>query len=446
MEKEVIIVGGGLAGSEAACYLADSGIKVKLYEMRPKHNTPIHKTGKLAELVCSNSLGSHSLENASGLLKEEIKRLGSTLIPAAFKFSVPAGGALAVDRDLFADYITEKIKNHKLIELINEEVNDIHALASSGKIVLVASGPLTTDALATNLAKMTGQEYLHFFDAVAPIVEFSSIDMTKAYMMDRYEKVGDSSYVNCPMTEEEYKKFYEFLINAPTIELKEFEVGAEFFEGCMPVEVISKRGIDTLRYGPMKPVGLPLPGTDKIPYAVVQLRQDNSIASLFNIVGFQTNLKWPAQKELLKLIPGLENANIVRYGVMHRNTYLNSPVLLNPTLEAKFQNNLFFAGQITGVEGYTESIATGLLAAINIERRLSSKKLLELDDSSALGSLCRYITTADKKRFQPMNSNWGIIKPLEVGVKIKNKKDRKIYYFTRGLAYIDGVIEELKAD
>lgn len=446
MQKEVIIIGGGLAGSEAACYLANSGIKVKLYEMRPKQKTAVHKTGKLAELVCSNSLGAHSVENGSGLLKEEIKRLGSTLIPAAFEFAVPAGGALAVDRENFAEYITKKIKKNPLVEIINEEISNLKELLDTGNIVLLASGPLTTDGLAADLAKITGQEHLHFFDAVAPILEYSSIDMNKAYKMDRYGKVGDSSYINCPMTEEEYDKFYNFLIDAPTIELKDFEKDSAFFEGCMPVEVIARRGVDTLRFGPMKPVGLPLPETDKIPYAVVQLRQDNSVATLYNIVGFQTNLKWPAQKELLSLIPGLENASIVRYGVMHRNTYINSPELLAPSLYAKFHNNLFFAGQLTGVEGYTESIATGLFAAINIERRLNSKPLLELEDKSILGALCRYITTADKKLFQPMNANWGIIRPLELGKKIRNKKERKKYYSERALEYIDQVVQELKSN
>ncbi|MGD9581455.1 MAG: methylenetetrahydrofolate--tRNA-(uracil(54)-C(5))-methyltransferase (FADH(2)-oxidizing) TrmFO [Vampirovibrionia bacterium] len=440
MSKKVVIIGGGLAGSEAALYLANSGIKVDLYEMRPVVNTPVHKTGNMAELVCSNSLGSYSLDNASGVLKEEITRLGSSLIPMVKKFAVPAGGALATDRDLFSASVTSLIKDHPHINLIHEHVHDIHVYRDSGCIVLVASGPLTTDELANDISKYTGRDYLHFYDAVAPIVEYDSIDMSIAYMMDRYNKTPEASYVNCPMTEAEYDAFYDFLINAPTIELKEFEKGAGFFEGCMPVEVIASRGKDTLRFGPMKPVGLPLPATGKIPYAVVQLRQDNATASLFNMVGFQTNLKWAAQKELLTLIPGLQNANIVRFGVMHRNTYINSPEFLNPTLEAKNFSGLFFAGQLTGVEGYTESIATGLFAAINIKRLIDNKELLEPDDKTVLGSLCHYITRADKKTFQPMNANWGIMPALESNRKIRDKKVRKQMYGERALGLIDKLI------
>lgn len=437
MSQKVVIVGGGLAGSEAALYLANSGINVDLYEMRPEVKTPVHKTNYLAELVCSNSLGSYSLENGSGVLKEEIIRLGSSLIPTVQKFSVPAGGALATDRNLFAAHVTKMVEEHPKINLIHEHVHDIHVYKDAGHVVLVASGPLTTDELAKDILKYTGQDYLHFYDAVAPIVEYDSIDMSIAYMMDRYNKVADSSYVNCPMSEQEYDAFYDYLINAPTIELKEFEKGASFFEGCMPVEVIASRGKDTLRFGPMKPVGLPDPKTDKIPHAVVQLRQDNAAASLFNLVGFQTNLKWSAQKELLSLIPGLEHVNIVRFGVMHRNTYINSPEFLNPTLEAKNQPGLFFAGQLTGVEGYTESIATGLLAAINIKRFIRSEPLIELDNRSVLGALCYYITTAEKKTFQPMNANWGIMPPLETSKKIRDKKLRKQMYGERALSIID---------
>ncbi|MEW5820931.1 MAG: methylenetetrahydrofolate--tRNA-(uracil(54)-C(5))-methyltransferase (FADH(2)-oxidizing) TrmFO [Cyanobacteriota bacterium] len=442
MDRKVKIIGGGLAGSEAAIYLANSGIKVDLYEMRPVNQTPVHKTGLLAELVCSNSLGSYSVENASGLLKEEIKILGSSLIPFAEKFSVPAGGALAVDRTLFAEYVTKIVQEHEFINLIHDHVHDIHLHEYENEMVLIATGPLTSDELAASLINHTGQQYLHFYDAIAPIVEHDSINMNLAYKMDRYNKAPDSPYINCPMTEEEYENFYSYLISAPTIELKEFEKDVKYFEGCMPVEVLAKRGKDTLRYGPMKPVGLPDPRTGEIPYAVVQLRQDNAIATLYNLVGFQTNLKWSAQKELLKLIPGLEKAAIIRYGVMHRNTYINSPLLLNQTLEARFKEGLFFAGQITGVEGYTESIATGLLAAINIRRKLESKTLLQLHDLCILGALTQYITTADANNFQPMNSNWGIIKPLDQ--KARNKKQRKQIYSKRSLEYIHSIKETVK--
>jgi methylenetetrahydrofolate--tRNA-(uracil-5-)-methyltransferase len=437
MQKHVLIIGGGLAGSEAALFLAQKGIKVTLYEMRPAFQTAVHKTGWMAELVCSNSLGSYALDNASGVMKEEIIRLGSSLIPAAYHCKIPAGGALAVDRDQFALYVTEKIESHPMIEVKYEPVHDIHVYVDLFDAILIATGPLTSDEFALNLAKMTGESYLHFYDAVAPIVEFDSIDMSIAYKMDRYNKTGEASYINCPMTEEEHSRFYDYLINAPVIELKDFEKDCKYFESCMPVEVIASRGIDTLRFGPMKPVGLPYPGTDKIPYAVVQLRQDNAIASLYNLVGFQTNLKWSAQKELIKLIPGLQNASIVRYGVMHRNTYINSPVLLNSSLNFKASPSVFIAGQLTGVEGYTESIATGLLAAINILCYLYKEPLLELSSDTVLGSLCNYITSADPGHFQPMNANWGIVNPPDAYEKLKNKKMRRQFYSQRALRCID---------
>lgn len=433
MNNMIDIIGGGLAGSEAALYLSKKGVKVNLYEMRPKKNTPVHKTGLLAEFVCSNSLGSFAIDNASGLLKEEITRLGSSLIPFAKKFSVPAGGALAIDRELFSKHITELIQADPNINLITKEVDSLN----EDNITLIATGPLTSNVLIENLLKLFNYDYLHFYDAVAPIINVESIDMSIAYKMDRYGKTEIPSYINCPMTEEEYSIFYEYLINAKLIELKDFEKNCKYFEGCMPIEAIAKRGKDTLRYGPMKPVGLPLPNTDKIPYAVVQLRQDNAIASLYNLVGFQTNLKWNAQKELLKLIPGLQNVNIVRFGVMHRNTYINSPLILNPTLEVKTMPGKFFAGQLTGVEGYTESIATGLFAAINIYNKINNISLLELDDITVLGALCKYITTADKKNFQPMNANWGIVKKLPQ--KIKDKKLQKELSASRSLNYIDRI-------
>lgn len=439
MTKKVVVIGGGLAGSEAAIYLAKQGISVDLYEMRPEVSTPVHKTTDLAELVCSNSLGSAGVENASGLLKEEITRLGSALIPAAKKFSVPAGGALAIDRDLFSAHITEIIENSPQITLKRQFVEDITPFLDAGHIVLVASGPLTTDGLAQNLRSLTQETYLHFYDAVAPIVEADSINMDIAYKMDRYNKSETPSYINCPMNEEQYNRFYDYLISAETIELKDFEKDAKFFEGCMPVEVIAKRGKDTLRFGPMKPVGLMDPRTNEKAHAVVQLRQDNAVGTLYNLVGFQTNLKWSCQKELLRLIPGLEQASIVRYGVMHRNTYMNSPKLLTPALSFKENSNLYFAGQLTGVEGYTESIATGLMAAINIKRQLEGNEPLLLEDSSILGALCGYITNPAHKELQPMNANWGIIRRLETPKKIRDKKERAKMYAKRALDYIDAI-------
>ena len=435
MKITVDIIGGGLAGSEAALYLSKKGIEVNLYEMRPLKTTPVHKTGFMAEFVCSNSLGSFSVDNASGLLKEEITRLGSTLIPLAKKFSVPAGGALAIDRELFAKNVTEMIEHDSNINLITTEIEKVNL--EEDKITLIATGPLTSQALANNLLSYFDSEYLHFYDAVAPIVDFESIDMSIAYKMDRYGKTEIPSYINCPMTEDEYNVFYEYLINAERIELKDFEKDCKYFEGCMPIEVMAKRGKDTLCFGPMKPVGLPTPQTGKIPYAVVQLRQDNAIATLYNLVGFQTNLKWSSQKELLKLVPGLQNVNIVRYGVMHRNTYINSPLILKDTMEAKNFSGKFFAGQLTGVEGYTESIATGLFAAINIYNKLNNKSPLRLDDVTVLGALCKYITTADNNNFQPMNANWGIIK--KIPEKIKDKKHKKELYAQRSLNYVDNL-------
>ena len=354
MEK-VKIIGGGLAGSEAALQLAKRGIEVELYEMRPKKTTGAHVSSDFAEFVCSNSLGSSDVTNASGLLKKEMEIMGGELIKIAYECSVPAGNALAIDRELFSKTVTEKIKSNDKITVINEEVTEI----PEGNVI-IASGPLTSDSFANSIKEFTKSEHLHFFDAIAPIVEKDSINFDTAFYGSRYDK-GEASYINCPMNKEQYEKFYNYLINAPRIELKEFEKDGKFFEGCMPIEVMASRGVDTLRFGPMKPVGLVDKRTDEINYAVVQLRQDNSAKTLYNLVGFQTNLKWGAQKELLSLIPGLEGVNIIRYGVMHRNTFINSPELLNPTLESRTRKGLFFAGQITGTEGYTESIATCLL-------------------------------------------------------------------------------------
>jgi methylenetetrahydrofolate--tRNA-(uracil-5-)-methyltransferase len=429
---KVIIIGGGLAGSEAALQIANRGIEVDLYEMRPIKTTGAHNTEYLGELVCSNSLGSNDKESASGLLKEELRILGSYLIKAADECKVPAGNALAVDRELFARKITDLIISNPNINLIRQEKKDI----PTNKPVIIASGPLTSDDLSSSIAKFVGKNHLYFFDAIAPIVEKDSVNFDVAFMGSRYGK-GEASYINCPMNQEEYNRFYEILINAPRIELKEFEKDAKFFESCMPVEVMASRGKDTLRFGPMKPVGFTDPKTDKQPYALVQLRQDNMAATLYNIVGFQTNLKWGAQKELITSIPGLENASIVRYGVMHRNTFIHSPSLLSPTFQAISAKDLFFCGQITGVEGYTESIASGLLAGINMVRSLSNEMLLQIDSVSMLGSLCKCITFSDQKNFQPVNSNWGILEPINADKKVKkDKKLRNKLLSERSLNYI----------
>ncbi len=414
---EVKVIGAGLAGSEAALQLAKRGIKVKLYEMRPVKSTGAHKTDKFAEFVCSNSLGAADCSNASGLLKKEMELLGGELIKIARDCAVPAGSALAIDRELFSETVTQKIKNNPNIEIINEEVTEI----PEGNVIM-ASGPLTSDLMAESIKKFTESEHLYFFDAIAPIVEKDSIDFEKAFWASRYDK-GEASYINCPMNKEQYEKFYNILINAPKIELKEFEKNAKFFESCLPIEVLASRGVDTLRFGPMKPVGLVDKRTGEENYAVVQLRQDNSAKTLFNLVGFQTNLKWGAQKELLQSIPGLENVNIVRYGVMHRNTFINSPKLLKASLQTKKRENLFFAGQITGTEGYTESIASGLLAGINMARFLNDEQLLVLPEETMLGALTKYISNPEHDKFQPINSNWGIVPSVELPKKErKNKK------------------------
>ena len=414
---KVTIIGAGLAGSEAALQLAKKGFNVKLYEMRPKKTTGAHVGGNCAEFVCSNSLGSADVTNASGLLKHEMEILGGELIKTAYECRVPAGSALAIDREMFSKKVTEKIKNNPNIELIREELTQIPDTP-----VIIASGPLTSDKLAEDIKTFTQSEHLHFFDAIAPIVEKDSINFDKAFYASRYDK-GEASYINCPMNKEEYEKFYNILTHAPRIELKEFEKNAKFFESCLPIEVLASRGVDTLRFGPMKPVGLVDKRTGIENYAVVQLRQDNSAKTLYNLVGFQTNLKWGSQKELLQSIPGLENANIVRYGVMHRNTFINSPKILNTSLQTKKRPDLFFAGQITGTEGYTESIATGLLAGINMAKFLNGEKLLELPQETMLGALTHYISNPEHEKFQPINSNWGILPPVELPQKErKNKK------------------------
>jgi len=430
--KKVAIIGGGLAGTEAAFQLAKRGVEVDLHEMRPKKQTGAHSTGYLAEMVCSNSLGSNDLSAASGLLKEELRILGSFLIKFADETAVPAGNALAVDRELFAKKITAAIKENPLINLINEEISVI----PENTPVIIASGPLTSDSLTTEIQKLTGKNNLYFFDAVAPIVEKDSINFDKAFWASRYDK-GEASYINCPMDKEEYDIFYEKLVNSPVIELKDFEKDPKFFESCMPIEVLAKRGRDTLRYGPLKPVGLVDPRTEKKNYAVVQLRQDNKAASLYNLVGFQTNLKWPAQKALIRSIPGLEDAEIVRYGVMHRNTFIHSPSVLNQYLQVKNKENIFFAGQITGVEGYVESTATGLLAGINASRLIENREMIALEPISILGALCSYITHSEHKNFQPVNSNFGILKPLDIVLKgRKNKMQKKKLFSERSIDYL----------
>lgn len=432
---EVNVIGAGLAGSECALQLAKQGIKVKLYEMRPEKKTGAHTSADFAEFVCSNSLGSYDITNASGLLKKEMEILGGELIKIAYDSQVPAGGALAIDRELFSKKVTELIEQNENINIIRKEITQI----PDGPTV-IASGPLTSDALADSIKEFTQSEHLHFFDAIAPIVEKDSINFDIAFYANRYDK-GDATYINCPMNKEQYEKFYNILVNAPKIELKEFERNAKFFESCLPVEVIASRGVDTLRFGPMKPVGLIDKRTEVENYAVVQLRQDNSAKTLYNLVGFQTNLKWPSQKELLQSIPGLESANIVRYGVMHRNTFINSPKVLNATLQTRKRPNLFFAGQITGTEGYTESIATGLLAGINMAKYIKGEELLILPKETILGALCAYISDPAHEKFQPINSNWGIIAPIELPKKDrKNKKLKNELLANRSIAILKAIL------
>lgn len=428
---EINVIGAGLAGSEAALQLSKRGLRVNLYEMRPKKSTGAHKTDKFAEFVCSNSLGASDCSNASGLLKKEMEILGGELIRIARECSVPAGNALAIDRELFSETVTKRIEADENINVIKGEVTSIPE-----GYTIMASGPLTSDKLADSIKDFTQSEHLHFFDAIAPIVEKDSINFDKAFWASRYDK-GEASYINCPMNREEYEKFYNILISAPKIELKEFEKNAKFFESCLPIEVLASRGVDTLRFGPMKPVGLIDKRTGEENYAVVQLRQDNSAKTLFNLVGFQTNLKWGAQKELLQSIPGLENVNIVRYGVMHRNTFINSPKILNASLQTRKRKDLFFAGQLTGIEGYTESIATGMLTGINMARLINNEELLELPKETMLGALTQYISDESHEKFQPINSNWGIVTPVELPKKErKNKKLKAELISQRSIEYL----------
>ncbi len=419
MNQRVTVVGAGLAGSEAAWQLAERGCRVQLYEMRPVRQTPAHHTDQFAELVCSNSLRANTLTNAVGILKEEMRQLNSLIIQAADSCAVPAGGALAVDRHEFAGRVTEKLRNHPNIEVRNEEIKEIPE-----ELCIIATGPLTSPDLSDSLRKLTGEEYLYFYDAAAPIIEKDSINMEKVFLASRYDR-GEAAYLNCPMTEEEFDRFYDALITAEEVPLKEFEKEI-FFEGCMPIEVMAKRGKQTLLFGPMKPVGLIDPRTGKQPFAVVQLRQDNSAATLYNMVGFQTHLKWGDQKRVFSMIPGLENAEIVRYGVMHRNTFLNSPLLLEPTYQYKKRSTLFFAGQMTGVEGYVESAASGLIAGINAALIAGGEEPVIFPSETVMGSMAYYITTADPKHFQPMNANFGLMPSLDRPVKPKVKRNEKL--------------------
>ncbi len=428
-EPIINVIGAGLAGCEAAWQAVSRGVKVRLFEMKPRKFSPAHHSEGFAELVCSNSLRSNMLSNAVGVLKEEMKLLGSLIIEAAYACEVPAGSALAVDRTLFSDYITEKLRNHPLVEVIEGEVTEI-----PDGITVVATGPLTSESFSETIGGLIGEDYLHFFDAAAPIVSFESIDMTKAFFASRYGK-GEASYINCPFTKEEYDRFYEALITAETAELKDFDREQKVFEGCMPVEVMARRGRDTLLFGPMKPVGITVPQTGREAYAIVQLRQENAQRSMYNIVGFQTHLKFPEQKRVFGLIPGLENAESLRYGVMHRNTFMNSPRLLDATYMLRSRPGLFFAGQMTGVEGYVESASSGLVAGLNAARLALGEEPMIFDRTSVIGSLACYVSDPDVSDFQPMNANFGLVRPLDERVR-GGKRARNEAVAARALEYI----------
>ena len=428
MAQHLIVIGGGLAGTEAAWQAAELGIRVHLYEMRPQQQTPAHVTHDLAELVCSNSLGSTLLHKAPGLLKAELRGLGSMILDCAEQVAVPAGSSLAVDREIFARLVTERIESHPNIDLIREEVTEIPSAPS-----IIATGPLTSAALTAEIGQLSGQEYLYFYDALSPIVNMETIDMAVAFRQSRYDQgeQEEGDYINCPMTETEYGRFYEALLAAETITLRQFErEDPHFFEGCMPIEVMARRGRKALAFGPMRPVGLIDPRLGKRPYAVVQLRQDNLAGSLYNIVGFQTNLKWGEQRRVLRLIPGLEKAEFMRYGMMHRNTYINSTQLLHPSLQYRNRADLFFAGQIVGVEGYVGNAGTGLLAGMNAARLLQGQHPLILPPLTMLGALCHYVTHAEAENFQPMKANFGLFPLPEHKL---NKSERYQWYGKRAL-------------
>lgn len=428
------VIGAGLAGVEAAWQIANKGYKVSLYEMKPIKKSEAHKSEFFCELVCSNSLKASRIESAAGLLKEEMARLGSLTVPVARKSSVPAGGALAVDRDIFSSRVTEKIKSHPNIEVINEVVENLEL--DGDTVTVVATGPLTDGKLAESISEITG-EYLSFYDAAAPIVTADSVDMTKAFGASRYERGGDDDYINCPFNKSEYENFIEELVNAEGAVVHDFDV----YEGCMPIEKLAKRGLDAPRFGPMKPVGLVDPNTGHRPWACVQLRRENSKGTMFNLVGFQTNLKFGEQKRVFSMIPGLENAQFVRYGVMHRNSFLNSPKLLNADFSFREKDNLFFAGQITGVEGYMESASSGIIAGINAVRMAEGKTPFILPDITMIGALCDYISDESVKNFQPMGANFGVLPAIEP--KIRDKKERYAALSNRSLAYIDEVVKTL---
>ena len=432
--NKIKVLGAGLAGCEAAWQIANRGIKVELYEMKPLKKSPAHKSENFAELVCSNSLKAARFDSAAGLLKEEMRRFGSVCLTAADECSVAAGGALAVDRDIFSSIITEKIKNHPNIEIKTEVVTK---LPQEG-ITVVATGPLTDDELAKNIAELCEEENLSFFDAAAPIVTRESINMNKAFFASRYDK-GTDDYINCPMNKEEYTAFYNELINAESALLKDFDRPLTVYEGCMPVEVLAKRGEDSIRFGPLKPVGLRDPRTGHRPWAAVQLRRENSEGTLYNLVGFQTNLKFPEQKRVFSMIPGLENAEFMRYGVMHRNTFINSPRLLNRNLSLKKNKNIFFAGQLSGVEGYMESAASGIISGINAAAKLIGEQETVLPEFTMIGALLNYICDETVANFQPMGANFGILPPL--GEKIRDKRERYAALSYRSLEWFEKNID-----
>ena len=432
--NRAVVLGGGLAGCEAAWQLANRGIKVTLYEMKPIKKTPAHKSDLLAELVCSNSLKANRVDSAAGLLKEEMRHFGSVSLESADKCSVPAGGALAVDRDLFSKFITEKIKNHPNITVVNEVVDEI----PKDTVCVIATGPLTDGKLAEEITKLTGENSLSFFDAAAPIVTSSSIDMGIAFSASRYGK-GTDDYINCPFNKEEYEEFHKALVTAESAPLKDFDTPFKVYEGCMPIEVLAKRGEDSIRFGPLKPVGLKDPRTGHRPWAVVQLRKENAKGTLYNLVGFQTNLKFPEQKRVFSMIPGLQNAEFMRYGVMHRNSFINSPKLLSRNLSLKENENIFFAGQISGVEGYMESAASGIIAGINAAAKILGNKPLILPDYTMIGALLSYICDETVTDFQPMGANFGIIPPMNT--KIRDKKEIYTKLAERSLEWFTNIKE-----
>lgn len=434
MENKVTVIGGGMAGVEAAWQLAKNKIYVDLYEMKPVKFSPAHKAEGLAELVCSNSLKAMRLESAAGLLKEEMRRFGSICMQSADIAKVDAGGALAVDRDVFSEVITKKIEENKYINLIREEVTKI-----PDGFVIVAAGPLASEALSEDIRKLCG-DGLYFFDAAAPIVTYDSVDMSKAFKASRYDRGGEDDYINCPMNKDEYELFYSELINGESAELHSFDKRKDVYEGCMPIEVMASRGADTMRFGPLKPVGLRDPRTGHRPWAVLQLRKENNDGTLYNLVGFQTNLKFAEQKRIFSLIPALHDAEFMRYGVMHRNTFINSPSLLNADFSFRERENLFFAGQITGVEGYMESASSGILAGLNAARRLRGEKTVTLPKTTMMGALSAYISDRSVKNFQPMGANFGVLPPLEN--KIRDKKERYAALSKRGLSDLEAYLIE----